>query len=196
MDTADASSTTTGGPTRCHVVHGGGAEETHFSRDKVEELLASGEFFWVDVQRPNEDDFEILQDVFKFHPLAVEDSEHFGQRAKIEGYDDFAFIVVYGAAPDEDRLVEVHCFYSEHYLVTVHRDDAPAFSEIRERYAKRREPISRPSLLLYRIVDGLVDSFFPILSELDDQGKLKTGMTLCFLALGAGLHWGSAMMRI
>jgi 3-oxoacyl-[acyl-carrier-protein] synthase-3 len=35
-----------------------------------------------------------------------------------------------------------------------------------------------------------------LLSELDEQGKLKTGMTLCFLALGAGLHWGSAMMRI
>jgi magnesium transporter len=169
VDTADASSTTTDTPTRCHVVQGGSAEETHFSREKVQELLAGGEFFWIDVQRPNEDDFEILRDVFKFHPLAVEDSEHFGQRAKIDGYDDFAFIVVYGAAPDEDRLVEVHCFYSEHYLVTVHRDDAPAFAEIRNRYAKRQEPIRRPSLLLYRIVDGLVDSFFPILGEFDDR---------------------------
>jgi magnesium transporter len=168
VDTADASSTTDI-PTRCHVVQGGSAEETHFSREKVQELLAGGEFFWIDVQRPNEDDFEILRDVFKFHPLAVEDSEHFGQRAKIDGYDDFAFIVVYGAAPDEDRLVEVHCFYSEHYLVTVHRDDAPAFAEIRDRYAKRQEPIRRPSLLLYRIVDGLVDSFFPILGEFDDR---------------------------
>jgi magnesium transporter len=168
VDTADASSTTDI-PTRCHVVQGGSAEETHFSREKVQELLAGGEFFWIDVQRPNEDDFEILRDVFKFHPLAVEDSEHFGQRAKIDGYDDFAFIVVYGAAPDEDRLVEVHCFYSEHYLVTVHRDDAPAFAEIRDRYAKRQEPIRRPSLLLYRIVDGLVDSFFPILAEFDDR---------------------------
>ncbi|MGZ3422641.1 MAG: 3-oxoacyl-ACP synthase III family protein [Polyangiales bacterium] len=35
-----------------------------------------------------------------------------------------------------------------------------------------------------------------LLSELDEQGRLKSGMTLCFLALGAGLHWGSAMMRI
>jgi magnesium transporter len=169
VDTADAPATTTSGPSRCHVVQGGATEETHFSREKVEELLASGEFFWIDVQRPNADDFEILRDVFKFHTLAVEDSEHFGQRAKIDGYDDFAFIVVYGAAPDEDRLVEVHCFYSERYLVTVHRDDAPAFAEIRERYAKRKEPIRRPSLLLYRIIDGLVDSFFPILGEFDDR---------------------------
>jgi magnesium transporter len=54
----------------------------------------------------------------------------------------------------------VHCFYSERFLVTVHRDDCPAFAEIRRRYQKRDEAIDRPSLLLYRIVDGLVDSFF------------------------------------
>jgi 3-oxoacyl-[acyl-carrier-protein] synthase-3 len=35
-----------------------------------------------------------------------------------------------------------------------------------------------------------------LLSELDEQERLKSGMLLCFLALGAGLHWGSAMMRI
>src|SRR5207244_6429517 len=71
--------------------------------------------------------------------------------------------------PDEDRLVEVHCFYSERFLVTVHRDDCPAFAEIRRRYQKRNEAVDRPSLLLYRIVDGLVDSFFPILADFDDR---------------------------
>jgi magnesium transporter len=135
----------------------------------MEQLLARNEFFWLDLYRPAPGDFAVLRDVFKFHPLAVEDSEHFGQRAKIEDYDAFAFIVIYGAAPDEDRLVEVHCFYSERYLVTVRRDDCPAFAEVRRRYEKRGEPTAHPSLLLYRIIDALVDSFFPILTEFDDR---------------------------
>ena len=79
------------------------------------------------------------------------------------------FIVVFGAVQDLDRLVEVHCFYSERFLVTVHRDDAPAFTEFLERYEKRKGPAERPSLLLYRLIDALVDSFFPILSEFDDR---------------------------
>jgi magnesium transporter len=141
----------------------------HFSRESVEALLASGEFFWLDLDQPDPNDFEILRDVFKFHPLAIEDSEHFDQRAKIDDYDDFVFLVVYGAVPDDDRLVEVHCFYSERFLVTVHRDDCPAFAAIRERFAKRDQEIDQPSLLLYRIVDGLVDSFFPILADFDDR---------------------------
>src|SRR5438093_4154277 len=158
-----------GAPRTCHVVQDRGSAEMHFSREKVAELLASGGFFWLDLDQPDQDDFSILREGFGFHPLAVEDSEHFDQRAKIDDYDDFVFLVVYGASPDEDRLVEVHCFYSERFLVTVHRDDCPAFAEIRRRYQKRDEAIDRPSLLLYRIVDGLVDSFFPILADFDDR---------------------------
>lgn len=158
-----------GSPRLCHVFHEQGNDKVHFSRESIEGLLAGGGFFWLDLDRPEPGDFEILRDVFGFHPLAIEDSEHFGQRAKIDDYDDFVFIVVYGAVPDDDRLVEVHCFYSDRFLITVHHDDCPAFTEIRERYAKRQTPVPKPSLLLYRIIDGLVDSFFPILADFDDR---------------------------
>ena len=165
------------GPSVCHVVHHQGSDQVQFSRETVESLLASGQFFWLDLDKPYGDDFEILSDVFKFHPLAIEDSEHFGQRAKIDDYDDFVFLVLYGAVADDDRLVEVHCFYTERYLITVHRDDCPAFTELRTRYAKREKPIEKPSLLLYRIIDGLVDSFFPILADFDDRiDELENGI--------------------
>ena len=153
----------------CHVIDHRGSARIRFDRENAERLLNEGHFFWLDLYRPEPDDFEILRELFHYHPLAIEDSEHFHQRPKLDEYDDFAFLVVYGASPDEDRLVEVHCFYSEHCLVTVHRDDCPAFREIRDRYEKRQKPIEKPTLLLYRIVDSLVDSFFPVLAEFDDR---------------------------
>jgi magnesium transporter len=153
----------------CHVIHDRGWDRIHFDDAQIDELLARGEFFWLDLDNPDADDFRILRERFQFHPLAVEDAEHFKQRPKIDPYDDHVFIVVYGAAPDADRLVEVHCFYSERYLVTVHRDEAPAFTEVRERFAKRHEHIEHPPRLLYQIVDALVDSFFPVLAEIDDR---------------------------
>jgi magnesium transporter len=150
-------------------VHDRGSEEMHFSRENVETLLSSGSFFWIDIDQPVDADFAVLREVFKFHPLAVEDAEHFDQRAKIEEYDDFVFLVVYGANPDDDRLVEVHSFYSEKFLVTVHRDEAPAFTDVRTRYVKRNQPVDDPGKLLYEIIDALVDSFFPVLSDFDDR---------------------------
>src|SRR5262249_19928570 len=143
--------------------------ELHLTHDSAERLLAAGSFFWIDVHQPTDEDFAVLRDVFQFHPLAIEDSESFGQRAKLEDYDDYVFLVVYGAVPDDDRLVEVHCFYSERYLVTIHRDEAPAFTDVRRRYQLRNAPIEDPGRLLYHIVDALVDSFFPILADFDDR---------------------------
>ena len=156
-------------PNICTVVHHHGSEEMRFSRENVEQLLTADTFFWVDLDQPVDEDFAVLRDVFGFHPLAVEDSESFGQRPKFDDYDDFVFLVIYGAVPDEDRLVEVHCFYSEKFLVTVHRDEAPAFTDVRERYVKRKKSGVQPAQLLYRIIDGLVDSFFPILADFDDR---------------------------
>src|SRR5204863_1381231 len=103
---AQAAAPAARGPRACHVVHDRGSAEMRFSRESTADLLARGGFFWLDLDQPDADDFEILREVFGFHPLAVEDSEHFDQRAKIEDYDDFVFLVVYGASPDEDRLVE------------------------------------------------------------------------------------------
>ena len=154
---------------KCHVFGPDGSEAVDFSAESVEGLLAGGKFFWLDLYRPDAADFKILTDAFKFHPLAVQDSEHFDQRAKIDEYDDFTFIVIYGAAPDEDRLVEVHCFYSERFLVTVHRDDCPAFADLRQRYDQHDDPAEKPSLLLYRVLDSLISSFFPTLSDFDDR---------------------------
>jgi magnesium transporter len=157
------------GPSVCYVVDDQRSGEMRFDRQSAERLLAGGKFFWLDLDQPSEGDFQILREVFKFHPLAIEDSEQFDQRAKLDEYDDFVFVVVYGAAPDDDRLVEVHCFYSERFLITVHHDDCPAFAEIRLRYQQRETKIEQPSLLLYRVIDGLVDSFFPVLAAFDDR---------------------------
>ena len=153
----------------CHFVDRHGVVQTDLSRLAVEERLASGHFFWVDLHRPDEEDFALLRDVFGFHPLAIEDSQSFGQRAKLEDYDDYVFLVVFGRAPDEDGLVEVHCFYSDRFLVTVRRDDAPALTELRRHYDEGHYEVTRGVELLHQVVDGLVDSFVPAVADLDER---------------------------
>jgi magnesium transporter len=139
-------------------------------RTAIADHLASGTFFWLDLHKVGPTDAAFLADVFDFHPLALEDAEHFEQRPKVEDYDDFTFLVVYGATPDdEDGLVEVHCFFSERFLVTVRRDDCPAFARLREQYARSTAAAPEPVLLLHRVVDVLTDSFFPMLQALDDE---------------------------
>jgi magnesium transporter len=154
-----------------HLLSRDGTVEPRYDRVAIESRLSSGEFFWLDLHGPSEEDFVLLRYVFKFHPLALEDSEQFGQRPKLEDYEDFVFFVFYGAAPppDEDRLVEVHLFYSERFLVTVRQDEAPACEALKERYTKRPAPLEKPIALLYRLLDNLTDSFFPALEDFDER---------------------------
>jgi magnesium transporter len=146
----------------------GGA--TVADRGAVERLLGAGEVFWLDLFLPEPSELDLLREPFGFHPLAIEDSERFGQRPKLDDYDDVAMLVLYGANEDEDGLVEVHCFYSDRFLVTVRRDDCPALANVHRRFTVGGDApfagVDHPIGLLYRIADALVDGFFPRLDAL------------------------------
>jgi magnesium transporter len=145
--------------------------------DALRRHLRGGEFFWLDLHAPDAGDETLLADVFGFHELALEDAAHFGQRPKLDEYDDFVLLVAYGANADRDGLVEVHCFLSGAYLVTVHRDDCPSFEELRRRAAAERLPAAEGPALLHTVLDALIDSFFPALAKLDDRiDELETGV--------------------
>ncbi|HET9077916.1 MAG TPA: magnesium transporter CorA family protein [Acidimicrobiales bacterium] len=137
--------------------------------ETIKRLLGRSERFWLDLACPDPARYvTLLRDVFGFHPLAVEDAEHFGQRPKIDTYEDFALLVVYGASPD-GRLVEVHCFYTADYLVTVHHEPCQNLTAFADRMAQRGAPGASHVMLLYRVIDSLVDGYFPVLATLDDQ---------------------------
>ena len=61
-----------------------GQELERVDRAAIESRVSRGEFFWLDLESPDEEEFALLRDVFGFHPLALEDSQTFGQRPKIE----------------------------------------------------------------------------------------------------------------
>ena len=65
-------------------------------RETVERLLEKGELLWFDLYRPDADELGILAAVFGIHQLALEDAAQFGQRPKLEDYDDFTQLVAYG----------------------------------------------------------------------------------------------------
>jgi magnesium transporter len=81
------------------------------------------------------------------------------------------FLVFYGAwrhgEEDPEPLREVHLFVSGQYVVTIHRDPLPALDHQRAQLDGR--VLHSEQFLLYRIFDALVDSFFPILADMDDE---------------------------
>lgn len=129
--------------------------------------------FWLDIQGPGEDDFKLLEKVFGFHHLTIEDIQHQDQRPKLEEYHGYTFIVIFTgalAADGEVKFREHHMFVSKDYLVTVHDEPAELLVELAGRI-KRSPELTKgnPGFLTYLVIDELVDSLFPLLETLDQR---------------------------
>ena len=144
---------------------------TRIDEARIRDHLKSDQFFWLDLTAPGHEELGQLREIFGFHPLALEDTEEFGQRPKLDNYGDYIFLVFYGAWRNRDEdpgsLREVHLFVSGQYLVTIHRDSLPALDQQRAQLDGR--VLHSEQFLLYRVLDALTDSFFPILADMDDE---------------------------
>jgi magnesium transporter len=147
---------------------------TEATQQGIEQAVAGGAFFWLDLDihdpGPDDDVTGMLVNTFQFHPIAVQAADQFGQRARIDQYDDFAHIVTFGVAADGKSAAEVHCFITEKFIISIHQGNCPALATVCNRIANHHSSdSSAPQVVVfYLIMDTLIDSFFPVLSDFDD----------------------------
>src|SRR5205085_1622099 len=163
-------------------------ENTIHSQDAaaLPALLADKEhLFWLDLEAPTPDEFQLLRDVFQFHPLAVEDATRPHQRPKVDEYEGYFYLVADEVSlqltaasleqPTRDANVEdaqarqLSMFLGANYLVTVHIAPVKVVPTLRDRCDHNRRLLTRGAdFLLYALLDGLVDGYFPLLDALDE----------------------------
>jgi magnesium transporter len=141
--------------------------------------------FWLDMQQPSKEEYALLDEVFGFHPLAIEDSMHHVQRPKIESYSHvgdsarhgYFYMVIHGPNLDDTDDVctrELDMFVSERYLVTIHDEPVKSITDLFGRAQADCSVVLDPGIdmLLYTVLDRLIDDYQPILDrfgeELDD----------------------------
>ncbi|GAA2344397.1 magnesium transporter CorA family protein [Dactylosporangium salmoneum] len=140
----------------------------------ITELCDKHEFFWLDVTGPTEEQVERLGAALGLHPLAVDDSIRFGQRPKLDIYADTALLVLQGGVesqPENENphpLEEIHCYISGDYIVTLHRAPYPQLTQLKSLF-QRVSAAKSEQYYVYKVVDAIVDSYFPILADLDEE---------------------------
>jgi magnesium transporter len=146
----------------------------------VEELtkaLESGEgTLWVDIDTRKSDQVALLKDVFKFHPLAIEEAVNPDSRVKVEEFDRYVLLIVRTVAfreatedPYDLDTVNISFFLGKNYLVTVHGAATNPVETTAELLQRKPELAAYgPARLMHAIVDQAVDAYFPIIDKLDD----------------------------
>ena len=144
-------------------------------------LRDTGARFWVDMEKPTDEEISLLDDVFGFHPLAIEDTIQYSQRPKIESYNHvgdalkqgYFYMVFHGPDPEtfreQLRTKELDLFVSERYLITIHEETMQAVTDVRNRAKADARVVLDPGIdmLLHSILDHIVDNYRPILDYLE-----------------------------
>jgi magnesium transporter len=131
---------------------------------------------WVDIDTRDPAQTAVLSDVFRFHPLAIEDSLNPSSRVKIEEYSGFLILIVRTIAFREDTedpydidTVNLTSFLGQNFLVTVHGDQTrPVDSTVELIHLKPELAQAGPARLMHAIVDEAVNAYFPIIDQLDE----------------------------
>ena len=135
-------------------------------------LYDEGVQIWVDSEKPTaEENKMLLEGVFNFHPLAIEDCIEVSERPKVDDYENYIFMVIHAVdylqSMHEFRTSELNMFIGKNFLVTVHDEPVKSVTTTIERVIKNAPLIARaPDRLTYNLLDALLENYQPALDNL------------------------------
>src|SRR4029079_6047097 len=149
--------------------------EEHWTADDLPELLKDkSAVIWVDMEAPTEADERILLDVFKFHPLTVEDCRENRHYPKVEEFHSYIYFIVHGVtantSPDRFTTIELGGCLVPNYVTAYHHERFRSINNVKQ--LLRTTPVAcqrGPAFLLHQILDQVVDFYSPVLDDFDDR---------------------------
>lgn len=140
---------------------------------ELRSLPKDGHIAWIDVQGfGDEATIRAIGDIFKLHPLVLEDVVNVPQRPKAEPYEDYLLLL--------SRMVQFHenttqreqvaIILGKGYVLTFQEKYGDVFNPVRERLRQGKGPIRRsgPDYLAYAILDAMIDAYYPVLESFGD----------------------------
>jgi len=137
-------------------------------------------FLWVDLEKPTQDETRmVLEEIFHFHPLSIEDCVQVSPSPKVEEYtpkegdrfQQYLFIVIH--AVDYSRkdgvfaTSELNFFLGKNFLVTYHEVPLRSVQSTEDRCLRSTVHVARaPDRVAHTLLDGIVENYKPALDEL------------------------------
>ena len=146
-----------------------------FTVEQLPELLKEEQsVIWVDMEKPTEADEQVLLDIFRCHPLTVEDCRENRHYPKIEEFPDYLYFIVHGVtadtSPDRFNTIELDGFLGPNYVITYHHEMFRSINNVKKQLSTSPIACQRgPAFLLHQILDQIVDYYSPVLDDFDER---------------------------
>jgi magnesium transporter len=133
-----------------------------------------GDFVWVGLHEPTEQELATVEEEFGLHPLAVEDAFTAHQRPKLERYEHTLFLTLkslwYVDENDAVETGEINMFVGDDFVITVrHGSGSELHSARRDLEAKSAVLTHGPSAVVYAVCDRVVDGYLSVMTSLEED---------------------------
>jgi magnesium transporter len=139
------------------------------------QTISWGDLTWVNIEHPTRLEMAYLAQNYSFNQLDLDDCLSRRQRPKLDVYQNYLFFIFHFSVYSRETRVSTHgqvsTFIGGKYLITVHNGElrplVNLFHDCQASEEAREQNFSHGSgYLLYRILDRMVDAYFPILDKI------------------------------
>lgn len=130
---------------------------------------------WIDLATPTlEESLGVLEKIYHFHPLAIEDAIKDVHVPKLDDYGSYLYLVFHTIGLGDTRMDihtdELDVFLGTNFLITMHDSPRPVVDEFWNEEHHRKAGLARgPAFLLYELLDRQTDTYIPLLDEFEVQ---------------------------
>ncbi len=125
-----------------------------------------------------------IGEIFKIHPLVLEDIANTTQRPKVEEYGNYLFVIIkmaYISAETNGIIMEqVSLIIGNNYVISLQEKEGDVLEGLRERIRSNRGKIRNlgSDYLMYEILDSVVDNYFSVLEYIGEEIEEMEGRLL------------------
>jgi magnesium transporter len=153
-----------------------GTQQENLSAGEIASALENPEgLLWVDLTGRSVEHEPLLDRVFHFHPLAIDDALSETHVPKLDDWGKYLYLVLHAVLLDPNQpgrveTLELDIFLGPNYLVSYHEVPVEAVDSLWS--AVQRDPRHLDygsDHLLYRLADEVVASYMPVVEGLDER---------------------------
>ena len=140
---------------------------------EIRRLLADPkQVTWIDIEKPTPAENELLDTVFNFHPLSIDDCLSLRHQPKVDNYGDYLFLIVHEVLPQsnekEFKTTELDMYLGKNYLLTYHKPTLRSLDLLKDRAQKNPKPLFKSAdFFMARVLDEVVNIYLPVLDQFD-----------------------------
>ena len=137
-----------------------------------------GDFDWIGLANPTDEEMAWLRAVYHLHPLAIEDALTPRHPPKAESYGDRLFVVARTIADapgtqEEIAFGQTAIFLARDHIITVRLGSMRAHSELRAQLEAVPERLAEgPDFVLHVVLDFIAEGYDPVLTRLEEKVTL------------------------